>query len=54
VDLGRFEAGIHGSRDGDEVAVAAELIEKSAEVGEGRLSHGGESLSRYTLPLRGV
>jgi hypothetical protein len=41
VALGRLEAGIHLGVDDDEVLVAAELVEKGAQVRERGLGHGG-------------
>ena len=37
VDLGRLEAGIHLGLDDGEVAVAPELVEEAAQVGEGEV-----------------
>src|SRR6185436_5456702 len=44
MDLRYLQAGIDRCLDHGEVAVAAETVEERAQVGEGGLSHAGESI----------
>ena len=53
VDLGHLQPRVDGHGDGDEVAVAPELVQVRAQVGEGGRVHGGTlTRSRRMVALR--